>query len=202
MARDPTSRSRRPPPEPRPAFFEAASDFRAWLEANHATATELVVGFRKVGTGVPSMTWPESVDEALCFGWIDGVRKRIDDASYQIRFTPRRKGSIWSLVNVGKVKDLVAQGRMRPAGVAAFEARKHARTGVYAFERKDAAELAPAEVRRFKQDRRAWTYFEAAAPGYRRVITHWIVSAKQPATRARRLEQLVQACAAQRRILR
>lgn len=185
-----------------PIFFESALEFRAWLEANHTSAKELIVGFRKVGTGLPSMTWPESVDEALCFGWIDGVRKRIDEATYQIRFTPRKQGSIWSLVNVGKVVELTRQNRMRPIGVAAFESRVPAKTGVYSFEREEAAELTPVEVREFKKHRQAWTYFESAAPSYQRAITHWVVSAKQPATRARRLEQLVQACVEQRRILR
>jgi len=185
-----------------PTFFESALHFRAWLEANHASSTELIVGFRKVGTGVPSMTWPESVDEALCFGWIDGVRKRIDEESYKIRFTPRRKGSIWSLVNIKKVQELTARGRMLPAGVSAYEARSYKKTGIYAFEREQPAELAHAEVIKFKKNRKAWEYFETAAPSYRKVMLHWVVSAKQTATRTRRLEQLVQACAEQRRILK
>lgn len=185
-----------------PRFFVSALQFRGWLEENHARATELTVGFRKVASGEPCMTWPESVDEALCFGWIDGVRKRIDDTSYQIRFTPRRKESIWSLVNVAKVQELARQGRMRPAGIAAFEARSQRRTGVYAFERNLPAALAPAEVRVFKESRVAWAYFESSAPSYRRVVMHWIVGAKRPETRARRLGQLIQACAEQRRILK
>jgi uncharacterized protein YdeI (YjbR/CyaY-like superfamily) len=185
-----------------PTFFESPLHFRAWLETNHTSAAQLIVGFRKVGTGAPSITWPESVDEALCFGWIDGVRQRIDEESYQIRFTPRRKGSIWSLVNIKKVQELTAQGRMLPAGVAAYEARSDKKTGIYAFERKQPAELAHAEVIEFKKDRKAWEYFEAATPSYRKVMLHWVVSAKQPATRMRRLEQLVQACAEQRRILK
>jgi uncharacterized protein YdeI (YjbR/CyaY-like superfamily) len=185
-----------------PTFFKVASDFRAWLERDHASACELLVGFRKVGSGMRSMTWPESVDEALCFGWIDGVRKRIDDQSYQIRFTPRKPGSIWSLVNLDKVEKLLAQGRMHPAGVAAYEARTEEKTGVYAFEREKPAELTRAETRTFKQDLVAWRYFESAAPSYRKVMLHWVVSAKQPATRERRLAQLVQACAEQRRILK
>ena len=185
-----------------PTFFDNALQFRAWLEVNHSTSTELIVGFRKVGTGQPSMTWSESVDEALCFGWIDGVRKRIDDESYLIRFTPRRSGSIWSLVNVAKVEQLTAQGRMRPSGLAAYEAKSERTTGVYAFEREHAAELTAAEVKAFKKNKAAWQYFEVAAPSYRKVITHWVVSAKQAATRERRLAQLVQACAEQRRILK
>ena len=144
------------------------------------------------------MTWSQSVDEALCYGWIDGVRKRIDDASYQIRFTPRRKGSIWSLVNVVKVEALLADGRMRPAGIAAYEARSHERTGVYAFERERPAELAVDEARAFAADAAAWAYFVATAPSYRRRMTHWVVSAKKSETRARRLAQVVAACAAGR----
>lgn len=185
-----------------PTFFDSAPDFRAWLERHHGSAAELVVGFRKVGSGAPSMSWPESVDEALCFGWIDGVRKRIDDAHYQIRFTPRKPASIWSLVNVAKVQALIEQGRMRPAGLRAFEARSEKKTGVYAFEREAPAELAAAELRAFKKNRVAWRYFETVAPSYRRVMTHWVVSAKQAATRERRLTQLIEACAEQRRILK
>ena len=185
-----------------PMFFDSAAQFRRWLEAHHGSAAELIVGFRKVGTGLPSMTWPESVDEALCFGWIDGVRKRIDDASYQIRFTPRRKGSTWSLVNVAKVEELTRQGRMRPAGVRAFEARSQARTGIYAFEREQPAALSPAELREFRKARQAWAYFQASPPSYQRVMTHWVVSGKRAATRARRFGQLLQACAEQRRILK
>lgn len=195
-------RPHKPPLFVSPTFFESAPLFRAWLEANHSTAAELIVGFRKVGTGLPSMTWSESVDEALCFGWIDGVRKRIDDESYLIRFTPRRSGSIWSLVNVDKVEQLMAQGRMRPPGVAAYGAKNDKKTGIYAFEREYPAELAAAETREFKKNEVAWQYFEAAAPSYRKVITHWVVSAKQAATRERRLTQLIQACAEQKRILR
>ena len=183
-----------------PVFFDAAEHFRAWLQDHHATATELVVGFRKVATGRTNMSWSESVDEALCFGWIDGVRKRIDDDAYQIRFTPRRDGSTWSLVNVRKVQALSAQGRMQPAGLAAYEARRPEKTGIYAFEREKVAELAADEIRAFKKHRDAWRYFEGAPPGYRKVITHWVTSAKRADTRARRLEQLIQACAGQRRI--
>jgi uncharacterized protein YdeI (YjbR/CyaY-like superfamily) len=148
------------------------------------------------------MTWPESVDEALCFGWIDGVRKRIDGESYQIRFTPRRATSIWSLVNVAKVEKLQAHGRMRPPGVAAYEARSSKKTGIYAFERELPAELTVAETKVFKANKVGWSYFESAAPSYRKVMLHWVASAKQSATRERRFGQLVQACAEQKRILR
>jgi uncharacterized protein YdeI (YjbR/CyaY-like superfamily) len=185
-----------------PTFFETAAAFRSWLEANHASVPELLVGFRKVGSGLPSMSWPESVDEALCFGWIDGVRKRIDDESYTIRFTPRRAGSIWSLVNISKVEQLVAQGRMRPPGFTAYEGRTEKRSGIYAFEQGQPAELSVAEVRGFKKNKIAWNYFEAAPPSYKKVMLHWIVGAKQAATRERRFVQLVRACADQRRILK
>lgn len=185
-----------------PTFFESAAQFRAWLEVHHATAAELIVGFRKVATGLPSMSWSESVDEALCYGWIDGVRKRIDDSSYLIRFTRRRSGSIWSLVNVARIEQLTAEGRMRPSGVAAYEAKTAERTGIYAFERKTSADLTAAETRHFRKNKVAWQYFEAAAPSYKKVITHWVVSAKKVETRERRLAQLVQACAAKRRILK
>ena len=185
-----------------PTFFADSSDFRTWLAENHASERELIVGFRKVGSGLPSMTWSQSVDEALCFGWIEGVRKRIDDSAYMIRFTPRRKASIWSLVNVAKVQQLLAQSRMQPAGISAFEARCETKTGVYAFERERAAELAPEELQAFKTNAPAWVYFEATAPTYRSVMTHWVVSAKRADTRARRLGQLIEACAEQRRILK
>jgi uncharacterized protein YdeI (YjbR/CyaY-like superfamily) len=185
-----------------PTFFETAADFRDWLERHHASAVELIVGFGKVGSGKPSMTWPESVDEALCVGWIDGVRRRIDDESYQIRFTPRKPGSIWSLVNIQKVEKLLAQGRMRPAGLAAHAARTEGKTGIYAFERAEPAALSHAEVRVFRQSTVAWHYFEASPPSYQRVMLHWVVSAKKSATRERRLSQLIAACAAQKRIVR
>lgn len=185
-----------------PRFFDTAAAFRAWLEENHAVESELIVGFRKVATGLPSMTWSESVDEALCFGWIDGVRKRIDDESYQIRFTPRRSGSAWSRINVAKVGQLVAQGRMRPAGMSAFQARSDSKTGIYSFEQEQPVELTSAETRGFRRQKAAWQYFRDAAPSYRKASTHWVVSAKQPATRARRLAQLIQACAEKRRLLK
>lgn len=184
----------------KPTFFKTAADFRAWLESNHASAAELIVGFHKVGSRLPSMSWPESVDEALCFGWIDGVRKRIDEQSYQIRFTPRRAGSIWSKVNLAKVEQLKAEGRMRPSGIAAFEARKSERSGVYAFEREQPAELSASETRDFRRNAVAWTYFEATPPSYRKVMLHWVVSAKHADTRAKRLAQLIEACEAQKRM--
>jgi len=185
-----------------PIFFDSAAQFRAWLERNHQRATELRVGFRKVSTGLPSMNWPESVEEALCFGWIDGVRKRIDDSSYMIRFTPRRRESVWSAVNLAKMKILIAQGRVRPAGLAAYEGRKAKKTAAYSFEQERPVELAASEVRRLKRNKVAWEFFESVAPSYRKVVTRWVVSAKKPETRARRLEELIGACAEGRRLLK
>lgn len=185
-----------------PLFFVTAAHFRAWLEENHASVAELLVGFHKVGSGRPSVTWPEAVDEALCFGWIDGVRKRIDDVSYTIRFSPRRPGSIWSAVNVTRAEALAARGRMRPSGRRAFEGRSARKTGIYSFEQERPVELSPGETRAFRRHAAAWKYFSALPPGYRRTITYWVVSAKQAATRARRLAELMEACADGRRLLK
>lgn len=185
-----------------PAFFESAADFRAWLVRHAAAEQELLVGFHKVGSGRASMSWPESVDEALCFGWIDGVRKRIDEHSYQIRFTPRQAGSIWSAVNIAKVESLLASQRMRPAGTAAFALRTERKSGVYAYEQVGVLELSAEEKRAFKANRSAWRYLEACPASYRKVMIHWVVSAKRPATRVRRLAQLVQACTNGARLLR
>jgi uncharacterized protein YdeI (YjbR/CyaY-like superfamily) len=179
-----------------PVFFDSALAFRRWLKAHAATADAIVVGFRKVGTGEPNMSWSESVDEALCFGWIDGVRKSLGPESYQIRFTPRRAGSVWSAINVAKVQMLVEQGRMQPAGLAAFERRIERKTGIYAYEQDILAALSEAELKRFRRHKAAWAYFESAPPGYRKTLLHWVTSARKDETRARRLEQLVEACAA------
>ena len=185
-----------------PIFFKTPNHLRSWLSDHHASETELLVGYYKVGSGLPSMNWSESVDEALCFGWIDGVRSKIDGTSYANRFTPRRKGSIWSLVNVAKVEALIASGRMQAAGMTAYEARNYSRTGVYAFEQVQPAVLADSEIHDFKRNQAAWHYFEIAAPSYQRSMIHWIVSAKKAETRARRLARLVQACEERRRIPR
>jgi uncharacterized protein YdeI (YjbR/CyaY-like superfamily) len=182
-----------------PIFFDSPAAFGAWLAEHHATETEVLVGFWKVATGRPSLTWSESVDEALCFGWIDGVRRRVDDESFSIRFTPRQARSKWSLVNVRKVAELTAQGRMRPAGIAAFEARREEDTGVYSFERAHAV-LDEAEEARFGAVPEAWEWFQAQAPSYRRAVLHWVTSAKRPETRVRRLTQLIEDSAAGLRI--
>jgi uncharacterized protein YdeI (YjbR/CyaY-like superfamily) len=174
-----------------PIFFATPADLRVWLEEHHATETELLVGFYKKGSGRPSITWPQSVDQALCFGWIDGVRRSIDDERYSIRFTPRKARSTWSAVNVERVGELTEQGLMHPAGLAAFERRADDDTAIYAYEQRTAAALEPAMERRFKQDERAWAWFEAQPPSYRRSATHWVISAKKPETRERRLSQLI-----------
>jgi uncharacterized protein YdeI (YjbR/CyaY-like superfamily) len=171
-------------------YFESPLAFRRWLEAHHDTATELLVGFHKVHTGRSTLTWPESVDEALSFGWIDGVRRRVDDERYTIRFTPRRRHSIWSLANVRRVAELTREGRMRPAGLRAFEARRDDRSGVYSFENRD-AQFSAAELKQLRANRPAWTFFQSQPPGYRRIATHWVTSAKRDETRARRLQTLI-----------
>jgi len=186
---------------PRPRFFATPEDFRAWLEANHETASELVVGFHKVGSGKPSLTWPQSVDQALCFGWIDGVRKSLDATSYTIRFTPRKPTSIWSKINLRKVEELRAAGLMRPAGLRAFEQRKEARTGVYSFEQRETAALSPPMEKRFRANKKAWAYWETCPPGYRRIAAWYVVSAKKDETRMKRLDHVIATSAEGRRIL-
>jgi uncharacterized protein YdeI (YjbR/CyaY-like superfamily) len=177
------------PAAPAPLFFATPVQFRKWLEKNHPTATELWVGYYKKATGKPSITWPEAVDEALCFGWIDGIRKSIDDESYMNRFTPRRATSIWSRVNIGRVAALTAEGRMRPAGLAAFEKRK--KTGVYSFEQAERPGLDAAAEKEFRKHRKAWSWFQQQAPWYQRTAGFYVMSAKKPETRARRLARLI-----------
>lgn len=184
----------------KPVFFPKPADFRAWLEKHHATATELLVGFYKVDSGKPSITWPESVDQALCFGWIDGVRRRVDEMSYTIRFTPRKSTSIWSEVNIKKYGELVAQGQVFPAGQKAWERRLEAKSGIYAYEQRHTAELEKPFEEKFRANRKAWDYFQTLPPGYRRVVTWWIVSAKRQETRESRLAILIKASAAGKRI--
>lgn len=184
-----------------PTFFATPADFRRWLERHHATAPELLVGFYKKGSGRPSITWPESVEEALCFGWIDGVRRTIDEESYTIRFTPRRPGSNWSRINLEKARELIAAGRMRPAGLRAFERRDpDGDPRAYSYERKDAARLSPEQEARFRAAREAWQFFQSQPPSYRRTATFWVASAKREETRSRRLETLIEDSAAGRRI--
>ena len=181
-----------------PAFYATPEEWRAWLEANHADAREHWVGFHKRGTGRPSITWPESVDQALCFGWIDGVRKRVDDDRYMIRFTPRKRSSRWSRVNVARVAELTEAGLMHPAGLAAFAARTE--EGTYSYEQREAAAFDAGRERRFRADEAAWAWFAARAPGYRRIATHWVMSAKREETRDRRLARLIEDSAAGRAV--
>lgn len=188
-------------PASAPKFFATAAAFRAWLDRHAAAATELVVGFWKVGSGKPSMTWSEAVDEALCVGWIDGVTKRIDERAYQIRFTPRKPTSIWSAVNIRKFHELEAAGRMTDAGRAAFARRTAEKSAIYSHERTTPPTLTAGETRIFKANGPAWRYFESRPPGYRRQILHWITTAKKPETRARRLAKTIEACAAGTRLL-
>jgi uncharacterized protein YdeI (YjbR/CyaY-like superfamily) len=175
----------------KPRFFARPEDFRAWLEDNHDAATELLVGFHKKGSGKPSITWPESVEQALCFGWIDGVRRTLGDDSYTIRFTPRRSSSTWSRVNLEKVEELKRRGLMRPAGLQAYEERREARTGVYSYEQREAAAL-PAEYEdRLRANAAAWEFWTSRPPSYRKAAVWWVVSAKQEETRERRLARLI-----------
>ena len=178
-------------------WFESPDELRDWLDVHHASAAEKWVGTRPKASGLPSVTWEEIVDEVLCVGWIDGIRKRVEGGSAQ-RITPRRAGSVWSARNVGRVEALRAAGRMRPAGEAAFARRRDDRTAIYSFEATwafdDAAEA------RLRRDEAAWAYWEALPKGYRRLATQWVMSAKRPETRERRLGQLVEACAAGARL--
>lgn len=183
-----------------PVYFATPQDFRQWLARHAATADELVVGYHKVDSGVPSMTWPQSVDEALCYGWIDGVRRRVDELRYQIRFTPRRPTSIWSRINIDRVAVLTAEGRMQPAGLAAFEKRTDRRSIVYSYEHEGEVALPPELEKRFRRHRKAWAWFEAQPPGWKRQMLRRVLSAKQEATRERRLALLIEAALEGRRL--
>jgi uncharacterized protein YdeI (YjbR/CyaY-like superfamily) len=189
-----------PKPPPDPLYFSTPTELRDWFDANHATATELWLGSYKKATGKPSVQWSEAVDEALCVGWIDSVRYSLDAERSAQRFTPRRKGSNWSAVNIAKVKNLTAQGRMRPAGLAAVEARSEARSAVYSYEQRHLAKLEPAEEATFRANDAAWEGFNARPPSYRTAATYWVVIAKRPETRARRLSTLIEDSAAGRTV--
>ena len=184
----------------KPTFFATPADFRKWLEKNHAATTELLVGFHKVDSGKPSITWPESVDQALCFGWIDGVRKRIDEHSYTIRFTPRKPTSIWSSVNIKRFGELTEQGVVRPAGEQAFARRIDAKSGIYAYEQRSNPQLDGALEAKFRANRKAWEFFQAQPPGYRRVATWYVISAKREETRESRLATLIKVSAVGERL--
>lgn len=182
-----------------PIFFTNSSEFRTWLEQNHLTAKELWVGYYRVETGRPSMTWSESVDQALCFGWIDGIRKKVDDEGYCIRFTPRKKTSTWSRINIDKVEELKKKGLMRPAGLEAYSHRKDNNSGIYSFEN-EVKDLPEEYADIFRKNSKAWEYYSVQPPSYRKTMTHWILSAKQETTRQARLEKLIKASEKQNRI--
>jgi len=181
-------------------FFAKPADFRRWLAVNRDRKRELWVGYYCKDSGRPSITWPESVDEALCFGWIDGIRKRVDEVSYKVRFTPRKPKSTWSAVNIGRVAALTRARRMQPAGVAAFARRQAQNSIVYSFENRTAARLSSAAEEEFRQDREAWEFFQHQPPGYRRMTAWWIIRAKRAETKSKRLRRLIAESRAKRRI--
>ncbi|RCR71232.1 YdeI/OmpD-associated family protein [Larkinella punicea] len=174
-----------------PTFFATPAEFRQWLEQHHETEKELFVGFYKVGSGKPSITWPQSVDEALCFGWIDGIRKSIDETSYMIRFTPRKTKSIWSAVNLKRIGELIEQGLVKPAGLTIFQVRDLKKAGIYSHEKEDQPFDAAFEAQ-LKANEKAWHFFHKQAPSYQKTVRHWIMSAKQPETRLKRLTSLIE----------
>ena len=184
----------------KPEFFQTSADFRTWLKRNHATATELWVGFYKKNSGKPSITWPESVDQALCFGWIDGIRKRVDEISYQIRFTPRRRGSIWSATNIKRAEELVRQKQMRPTGLHALAARIENKSGIYSYEQRS-TEWEQPYAKLLKKNQAALNFFNKQPPSYRKMIGWWIVSAKKEETRMARLAKLISESAKGKRVL-
>jgi uncharacterized protein YdeI (YjbR/CyaY-like superfamily) len=183
----------------KPRFFRTPSDFRKWLAAHHASETELWVGFYKKDSGKASVTWPQSVDEALCFGWIDGIRKNIDEVSYKIRFTPRKQRSTWSAVNIKRVAELTEQGLMEEAGLKAFASRQENRSGIYSYEQRS-PELPAQYAKELKKNAAAWKFFQAQPSSYRKAVNWWVVSAKQEETRLKRLDKLIDDSAAGRRI--
>jgi uncharacterized protein YdeI (YjbR/CyaY-like superfamily) len=178
----------------KPRFFRTAADLRAWFEKHHDTAPELWVGLYKTSSGKPSVTWPEVVEQALCFGWIDGIRKGIDDQSYMNRLTPRRSGSNWSLRNINTVEDLKRRGLMTPGGLEAYEARDEKRSGIYSYEERTRP-LDPAYERKLKANKRAWGFFRSQAPWFQRAAAGWVMSAKKEETRLRRLAELIESSA-------
>jgi uncharacterized protein YdeI (YjbR/CyaY-like superfamily) len=176
----------------KPTFFATPSKFRAWLKEHHAEAREVWVGFYKKDSGKPSITWPESVDQALCFGWIDGIRKSVDASSYTIRFTPRKPDSTWSAINIKRAKELAGQGLMSPAGLKAFEKRSDEKSAIYSYEQRRSAQLSAADSRRFRANSRAWAFYQSLPAWYRRITAWGIISAKKEETRAKRLNALIQ----------
>ena len=174
----------------KPTFFRTPAAFREWLEKHHSTANELWCGYYKKDSGKPSISWPESVDEALCYGWIDGVRKSLDGISYTIRFTPRKSGSIWSSVNMNRAQALIEQGQMQPAGLKAYQARKENRSGIYSYEQRSVALEEPYN-QLLKKNKAAWSFFQGQSASYRKAVSWWIISAKKEETRLKRLKKLM-----------
>jgi uncharacterized protein YdeI (YjbR/CyaY-like superfamily) len=189
-----------PPKSQKPQFFATPADWRAWLEKHHAETEEFWVGFYKRDSGRPSITWPESVDGALCFGWIDGVRKSIDAVSYKIRFTPRKPRSIWSAINIKRTKELLKLELMHPAGLAAFEKRDGDRSAIYSYEQRKTAQLPPEFEKQFRKNPEAWKFFQSQPPWYRRTSTYWVISAKREETRSKRLAILIDCSARKQKI--
>jgi uncharacterized protein YdeI (YjbR/CyaY-like superfamily) len=187
---------------PKPTFFPTPAHFRTWLEAHHDKFRELIVGFHKKASGKPSITWPESVEAALCFGWIDGVRKSLDENSYTIRFTPRKPTSTWSSININLVRKLTKQGLMHPAGLKAFAARDEKKSAIYSYEQRKSARFTREQKKQFCANKTAWEFFRAQAPWYQRVTTYWVISAKREETRRKRLSELINHSQRQRRIPR
>lgn len=182
-------------------FFAKPEEFRRWLKTHHKSTRELWVGFYKKSSGRPSITWPESVDEALCVGWIDGLRKTIDEESYKIRFTPRQKTSNWSAVNIARVQDLTKLGRMRPAGLTAFKLRKEEKSGIYAYENRKSAALGEAAEKKFRSRPTAWEFFQNQPTSYRQTLIWWVATAKKEETRTKRLEKLIAQSEAGKRVV-
>ena len=182
----------------KPTFFKTPADFRHWLEKNHETKTELLVGYYKKASGKPSITWPESVDQALCFGWIDGVRRSLDEDSYTIRFSPRKSRSTWSAVNTKRAQELIDKGLMQPAGLTAFSARQEYRSGIYSYEQRS-ADLPEEYAKVLRKNKRAFAFFTSQPPSYRKAMNWWVLSAKKEETRLKRLKELIELSANERR---
>ena len=181
--------------------FKTPAEFRSWLAKHHGTEQELWVGYCKKATGKPSMTWPESVDEALCYGWIDGLRKGVDEETYTIRFSPRKARSTWSAINIRRAQELIEEGRMRAAGLEAFEARTENRSGIYSYEQRK-EQLDEPYAKHLKRNATAWRFYQAQSAAYRRMVNWWVVSAKREDTRLKRLDALIELCAEEKKIPR
>ena len=193
--------SARPTP-PKPTFFPTPSDFRAWLEAHHDKLSEYLVGFHKKSSGKPSITWPESVEVALCFGWIDGVRKSLGETSYTIRFTPRKPTSTWSAININLVQKLTKQGLMHPAGLKAFAARNEKKSAIYSYEQRKSARFTSEQEKQFRANKLAWDFFQSQPPGYKQLTTYRVITAEKEETRQKRLSELIAHSQHQHRIPR